>query len=267
MDIYYIKNSFQDIINSEDYFFNLHYLSRYISIITKFKNRDLVKKEHPGFHRHHIVPRCLSGTNEKSNIVVLSPREHFIVHHLLWKAFPQTGLTSAFRGMVGGFKHYHGNKITSRVYEQLCLDNSYIRKGQKSSEETRKKISEAKKGKKHSEEHIRKNSESHKVENLSEETRKKMSDAKKGRVVSEETRRNMSESQKGKKLSEETKLKISESQKGRKKSEDHKLKISEAMKNKPKTIWVCNSSESRMIQKEFLEEFLSNGFILGRKFN
>lgn len=158
MDIYYIKNSFQDIINSKDYFINHHFLSRYISIISKFKERNLLKKENPGFHRHHIIPRCLKGTNEEMNLVTLSPREHFIVNHLLWKAFPQTGLTFAFKSMVHGSKRYGFNKITSRVYEQLCLDN----KERGVSEETRKRIGEDNKGKKHS-----------------EESKLKMSDAKK----------------------------------------------------------------------------------------
>lgn len=50
-------------------------------------------------------------------------------------------------------------------------------------------------GKKHSVEAINKMSEAHK--NISEETRKKMSEAKKGKHVSEETRNKMSEAKKG----------------------------------------------------------------------
>jgi hypothetical protein len=34
---------------------------------------------------HHIVPKSLGGTNELSNIVHLTPREHFIAHALLTK--------------------------------------------------------------------------------------------------------------------------------------------------------------------------------------
>ena len=73
------------------------------------------------------------------------------------------------------------------------------------SEETRKKMSEAKKGKKLSEEHRKKISESQKGENhpmygkhFSEETRKKMSESHKGHTVSEETRKKISEAKKGK---------------------------------------------------------------------
>ena len=45
---------------------------------------------------------------------------------------------------------------------------------------------------------------------LSEETRRKMSEARKGKHLSEETRRKLSEVRKGKHLSEETRRKISE---------------------------------------------------------
>ena len=32
---------------------------------------------------HHVIPRCLGGTDDKSNLVELTAREHFIVHKLL----------------------------------------------------------------------------------------------------------------------------------------------------------------------------------------
>ena len=74
------------------------------------------------------------------------------------------------------------------LYNIRVIANSNL--GTKLSEETKKKISEAKK-------------------NMSEETKKKMSEAQKGRKLSEETKKKISEAQKGRKLSEETKKKIS----------------------------------------------------------
>jgi len=50
---------------------------------------------------------------------------------------------------------------------------------------------------------------------VSEETRKRMSEAKKGKKYSEETRKKMSEAKKGKKYSKETRIKMSEAQKKR----------------------------------------------------
>lgn len=40
--------------------------------------------------KHHIVPRSLGGSNNKSNIVRLTAREHFIAHMLLYKHYRKT---------------------------------------------------------------------------------------------------------------------------------------------------------------------------------
>jgi hypothetical protein len=41
------------------------------------------------FERHHIVPKCLGGTNEKTNLVFLTPEEHYVAHQLLVKMHPK----------------------------------------------------------------------------------------------------------------------------------------------------------------------------------
>ena len=76
--------------------------------------------------------------------------------------------------------------------------------GKHHSEESRKKMSEARKGKP-----SWMNGKHH-----SEESRKKMSEAKKGKHFSEESRKKMSEAKKGKHFSEEHKRKLSDVQKG-----------------------------------------------------
>jgi len=93
-----------------------------------------------------------------------------------------------------------------------------MKKGDKHTEETRRKISEAKKGKTFSDEHKRKISEAHKGriscmegKHHTEETRRKISEANEGRryILSKETRRKMSEAKKGKTFfSEETRRKM-----------------------------------------------------------
>jgi hypothetical protein len=52
--------------------------------------------------RHHIVPKCLQGTNDLSNIVSLTPEEHYLAHLLLVKIYPNTkGLWYAVKLMSG----------------------------------------------------------------------------------------------------------------------------------------------------------------------
>lgn len=100
------------------------------------------------------------------------------------------------------------------------------------SEETKRKISEAKKGKRHSEETKRKLSELNVGKRLSEETKKNMSKAQKGRKHSEKTRKKIAETIRGSKCSEGTKRRISEANKGKRYSEATKKKMSVAKKGK-----------------------------------
>jgi hypothetical protein len=64
-------------------FLNNKYTSWYWSIITRAQSRVLCVPQYT--ERHHIVPRCMGGSNAKSNLVILTAKEHYIVHLLLTK--------------------------------------------------------------------------------------------------------------------------------------------------------------------------------------
>lgn len=73
---------------------NLHYYDRYIKFIEsnrldKFADGEL----------HHIIPRCMGGTDEKSNLVKLGYRQHYIAHYMLAKSFNDDKLWFAFNMM------------------------------------------------------------------------------------------------------------------------------------------------------------------------
>ena len=40
------------------------------------------------YEKHHILPRCIGGTNDKSNLVLLTAKEHYICHRLLTLMHP-----------------------------------------------------------------------------------------------------------------------------------------------------------------------------------
>lgn len=40
--------------------------------------------------KHHIIPRCLGGNDDISNIALLTPEEHFLAHQLLVKMYPKS---------------------------------------------------------------------------------------------------------------------------------------------------------------------------------
>jgi hypothetical protein len=46
-------------------------------------------REHNGYvEYHHVIPRCLGGTDDKHNLVALTPEEHYVAHQLLVKIYP-----------------------------------------------------------------------------------------------------------------------------------------------------------------------------------
>lgn len=95
-----------------------HYFKRYVRFIQSIReNTGTVEI-------HHILPKSLGGSNEKNNLIALTPRQHFIAHWMLWKAYSTKELTYAFFAMCNQNNPYQQRdtkRITSRVYENLKL--------------------------------------------------------------------------------------------------------------------------------------------------
>jgi hypothetical protein len=81
---------------------------------------------------HHILPRSLGGTDDKSNLTKLTAREHFICHWLLIKIYPageeHWKMLNAFRMMraENPRQQRYKAKITSRVYANLKEEYSIL---------------------------------------------------------------------------------------------------------------------------------------------
>lgn len=106
--------------------------------------------------RHHIIPKCLGGSNDKSNLIDLFAREHFIAHRLLALENPnKKQLTYSWWMMsyMKSNKKQKRYKLTPEEYEEsrtaFSKAMSAARIGYKPSAETRRKIGEAGKGKSH----------------------------------------------------------------------------------------------------------------------
>ena len=189
----------------------------FIENIIKTRGRFACGEEY--YERHHILPKCMGGTDEKDNLIDLFGREHFEAHRLLaLENSDNEKLVGAWHAMAFMKNDLHQRyELTPEEFEEvrkahsiamsreknpnygLTGENHYLY-GTHLSEETKKKISEANKG------------ENNAMfgKHHSEETRKKLSDAQKKRFENPENRPML-----GKHLTEETKKKISEANSGK----------------------------------------------------
>ena len=53
------------------------YIKRILSSRENIKNKDFYQE------RHHIIPKCLGGSNEENNLIWLYAQEHYFAHKLL----------------------------------------------------------------------------------------------------------------------------------------------------------------------------------------
>lgn len=122
------------------------------------------------YERHHILPKCLGGTNDEDNLIDLFAREHFIAHKLLALENPEnTSLQFALWALAGmANKKYSSLELcTSEEFEEarkrrnlaMCGENNPMygshrfgennpMYGKHHTEETKRKI--AKKSKEYS---------------------------------------------------------------------------------------------------------------------
>lgn len=87
-------------------------------MIARAKSRTLL-----GYcEEHHIIPKCLGGSDESDNLVKLSAREHFVAHLLLHKMHPDNPkLWFAVHSMT---RSTQGQCRNNRMYEWMRKTHS-----------------------------------------------------------------------------------------------------------------------------------------------
>jgi len=253
---------------------NIHKI-RYDNFIASRKLRKISKDTYT--ENHHIIPKSIDGSDEPSNMILLTGREHYISHLILWKAYGKE-MTYAFWMMSNNKNKY--KSLTSKQYEELKKQHSKniskamtgvggINYGRKCSDETKKKLREFNQGKKLSEETKRKISFANKGKTFSLASREKVSIANKGKrkdktyeeifgkekaekikqtqskshigkIVTQVTKDKLRITSTGKFYSKETREKMSNSAKLRKASIETRKKISEAgLRRKRESCKIC----------------------------
>jgi len=59
----------------------MNYIELYSKLIENARNRSVPNL----IEMHHITPKCMGGTNAEDNLIALTPKEHYVAHHLLYK--------------------------------------------------------------------------------------------------------------------------------------------------------------------------------------
>jgi len=74
---------------------------------------------------HHILPRCMGGSNERDNLVSLTGREHYIAHLLLYKIYKTQETIYACHMMAMRCEERGISYIkNSRMYETIRLEHA-----------------------------------------------------------------------------------------------------------------------------------------------
>ena len=117
------------------------YKEKYFEIInTGYKS----KPESGYYERHHIVPKCMGGTNSEGNLIDLFAREHFIAHKLLANENPDNlSLVRAYSMMAFPKTNVHKRyELSPEEYEEARKAVSVALKGKSLSEEAKNKLRE-----------------------------------------------------------------------------------------------------------------------------
>lgn len=116
-------------------FNNSKYTTWYYNIINNAKSQQRIKTKENYYEQHHIIPKCLNGSNKKNNLVLLTAREHYLCHLLL----PRMCINSQHRYKlsIAILRFKHNKNYSSKLYEiekkRISKELSINRMGNKNS--------------------------------------------------------------------------------------------------------------------------------------
>lgn len=98
----------------------MNYNYHYSLLVSRARNRILEGV----VERHHVIPKCLGGIDDLSNIVALTPEEHFLAHQLLCKMHPnEPKLVFAMHMMTANkYGHRNNNKMYGWIRKKCVAE-------------------------------------------------------------------------------------------------------------------------------------------------
>lgn len=177
------------------------YTRLYFKIIDKAISEDRNKLEKTYYESHHIIPRSLNGSNDITNLVLLTFKEHYICHRLLCKMTDGNDTNKMKYALYMLCKSSKGQERNMSFHQRMkCLEsnrqasrtrNHKPHLGHLHSDETKELLRQKSSGRKHTKEAKDKISKANVITNISRGTKVKAFLT--GRPKSEEHKKNISE--------------------------------------------------------------------------
>lgn len=92
----------------------MRYAEHYDRLIQRARTRPPIEGY---FELHHVIPKCLGGSDEESNLVGLTAQEHFVAHQLLVKMYPANNRLIYGAQMM--CRNPHGGRVNNKFYGWL----------------------------------------------------------------------------------------------------------------------------------------------------
>lgn len=231
-----------------DIYISNKYTRTYFTIINKSLSENRKRTDSRIYEEHHIVPKSCGGPNEDANLVLLTPKEHYVCHRLLPKMVTSKThyekMIYALWSLVNGNGRSKRYSPSGKIYQQIKEEQRTVRSERMKGERNHFY------GKTHSDELKAKMS----IDNPAkrEDVKVKLRGPRPGFMPhnhytgwSDATKEKLRQANIGKKLSDETRQKMS--------------------RTRSNKVWVKKEGEkSRHIQSEYLPTFLADGWCLGR---
>lgn len=206
----------------------MDYLKHYEALLERAQKRPLSTAVY--YETHHIIPKCLGGSNEAYNLVKLTAKEHFFAHLLLTKIYPEEGkIHTAFWFMCNQRgRGRQVNRVSPSSRQYAVAKEAFIQQ-----------VKKEKTGVKNPGQSLRMKQNN---PNFKPGVKEKQSLIKKGKAPSLEVREKISKALIGRAITWKDKISKTQKEKGfgtGPKTEEHKAKIAEALRGVPKPEYTC----------------------------
>lgn len=221
----------------------MNWQKHYDALISRARGRML-----EGYsEKHHVMPRCLGGDDSMTNLVRLTPEEHFVAHQLLVKLHPEShALVYAARMMavdkvrlVGRSQNKLAGWLRRRIAEvmsspEVRLAHSERAKNNPEMVAALKRAHAAQVGVPRTK-HVKEKLSAFQQTERAAQAREAAHASRRGAKHTDDAKQRISETQTGRKHSQAHRDAISAAHKGKVKSAEHVAKIAAALTGKPGT--------------------------------